>query len=107
MGLHRKVSPGFQHLPKRGDGLSSPIGVKLSVVELKVKYSRGSSRGCPGATKEAPVRRILRTGCSFVAPGQPRELPLLRPTVANLTPMGYPQEAPYLDQFGEALLMFS
>src|SRR5439155_24400761 len=41
-----------------------------------------------------PVRRILRTGCSFVQPGQPLELPLLRPTVANLTPMGYPQEAP-------------
>src|SRR5438045_5726356 len=38
---------------------------------------RGSSSGCPGATKEAPVPLVLRTGCSYVQPGQPLELPLL------------------------------
>ena len=67
-----------------------PIGVKLGVVELKVKYSRGSSSGCPGCTKEQPVRKTLVTGASFVALGQPLELPLLpstfNSTMPNLTP---------------------
>ena len=74
--------------------MSGGIGVKLGVVELKVKYSRGSSCGCPGATKEAPVSRILRTGCSFVQPGQAQDLPLLRPSFANLTPIGQAQDLP-------------
>src|SRR5439155_21910342 len=76
-------------------------GVKLGMVELKVEGSRGSSSGCPSATKEAPVTRVFRTGCSFVQPGQPLELPLLRPTVLHLTPGGRDESRPY-DRHGWA-----
>src|SRR5438876_9446705 len=63
------------------------------------EHSRGSSRGCPGCTKEQPVRRTLRTRASFVAPGQPREPPLLLPDHSliclHLTPLGVMNEGPY------------
>src|SRR5437764_8867216 len=52
------------------------------------------------ATKEQPVRRTLRTGASFVAAGQPPELPLLpftfNQTMLHLTPLGQIWRLPLL-----------